>query len=100
MEQQFVALFMKNSYVALQDQQAHGEISDLHVYTYKGSVARPAEWTVLVSMRYPKAAGGVPATSTEAIRRLFANRETYELEKVLERQLIETQWDILPEELN
>ena len=99
-EQQFVALFMKNTYRVLEDQQALGQISGLHVYRYTGNVAGPGEWTLTVSMRYLKAAGSVPSPSAEAIRRLFADQGTYELEKLAESQLVDAQWDVFPEDLD
>jgi hypothetical protein len=91
---EFVALFRKNHWPILREDQANGRFLDVHMATPRFHGDGRADWDVLVSITYRDWAAMEAHTEAEIARRLYPDQATFKAEEQRRFELLEAHWDV------
>ena len=94
---EFVALFRKNHWPILREQQAAGRYTSVELFAPRFHGEGRADWDVLVSITYRDWAAIQEHSDPSLVTRLYPDQETFRAEEERRFSLLEAHWDVVLE---
>jgi hypothetical protein len=93
-QDEFITLFRKNHLPLLQKQVESGRILSITITTPRYHMTEHDRWDYRVTLVYPDVERSLQGDSSELIRQLYPDQESYKREEKRRFEILEAHWDL------